>query len=97
MTRISLDYGEMLAVEAIQPVAADVNFATDRFPDYIFGINDKVNAKVAPEVPSMKEIVARETAQLIEQQQRLSVRDLASKFERGLAAAAKLSEEVCFF
>ncbi|XP_027330629.1 stomatal closure-related actin-binding protein 1 isoform X2 [Abrus precatorius] len=46
-----------------------------------------------PKVLSMKEVVARETAQLLEQQNRLSVRDLASKFEKGLAAAAKLSEE----
>ena len=33
----------------------------------------------------------------LEQQKRLSVRDLASKFEKGLAAAAKLSEEVKWF
>ncbi|KAK4407484.1 Stomatal closure-related actin-binding protein 1 [Sesamum angolense] len=39
-------------------------------------------------------MVARETALLLEQQKRLSVRDLASKFEKGLAAAAKLSDEV---
>ncbi|KAJ6315415.1 hypothetical protein OIU78_018829 [Salix suchowensis] len=48
--------------------------------------------KMTPKVLSMKEVVARETALLLEQQKRLSVRDLASKFEKGLAAA-KLSEE----
>ncbi|KAJ6299334.1 hypothetical protein OIU76_020330 [Salix suchowensis] len=48
---------------------------------------------MTPKVLSMKEVVARETALLLEQQKRLSVRDLASKFEKGLAAAAKLSEE----
>lgn len=53
-------------------------------------------AKLDPKVVSMKEVVARETAQLLEQQKRLSVRELASKFEKGLAAAAKLSEEVKF-
>ncbi|XP_061356369.1 stomatal closure-related actin-binding protein 1-like isoform X2 [Gastrolobium bilobum] len=52
-----------------------------------------METKDDPKVLSMKEVVARETAQLLEQQKRLSVRDLASKFEKGLAAAAKLSEE----
>lgn len=46
-----------------------------------------------PLVPSLKEIVAMETIQLIEQQKRLSVRVLAEKFEKGLATAAKLSNE----
>ncbi|KAG4923555.1 hypothetical protein JHK87_049095 [Glycine soja] len=41
----------------------------------------------------MKEVVARETAQLLEQHNHLSVRDLASKFEKGLAAPTKFSEE----
>ncbi|KAM7267601.1 hypothetical protein ACFE04_009767 [Oxalis oulophora] len=54
-----------------------------------------MDAKDDPKVLSMKEVVARETALLLDQQKRLSVRDLASKFEKGLAAAAKLSEEGC--
>ncbi|KAJ9537259.1 hypothetical protein OSB04_029992 [Centaurea solstitialis] len=41
----------------------------------------------------MKEVARNETAQLLDQRNRLSVRDLASKFEKGLAAASKLSDE----
>ncbi|EFJ10373.1 hypothetical protein SELMODRAFT_128387 [Selaginella moellendorffii] len=47
--------------------------------------------------PSRREILAKEAADLVAQQKRLSVRDLASKFERGQeaahAAAAKLAED----
>lgn len=81
--------------EAVPAVSADVIFASTRFPNYKIGTNNQImEAKDDPKVLSMKEVVARETAQLLEQQKRLSVRDLASKFEKGLAAAAKLSEEV---
>ncbi|CAI9781323.1 unnamed protein product [Fraxinus pennsylvanica] len=52
-----------------------------------------MEVKEDSKISSMKEVVARETALLLEQQKRLSVRDLASKFEKGLAAAAKLSDE----
>ncbi|KAL4583376.1 hypothetical protein LXL04_007947 [Taraxacum kok-saghyz] len=43
--------------------------------------------------PPLKEIVAQETDQLSEQHKRLSVRDLASKFDKNLSAGAKLSNE----
>ncbi|KAE8727646.1 Stomatal closure-related actin-binding protein 1 [Hibiscus syriacus] len=79
-----------------EAVSADVVFAStsSRFPSCKIGSNLQIaDAKEDPKVLSMKEAVARETALLLEQQQRLSVRDLASKFEKGLAAAAKLSEE----
>ncbi|KAJ7964958.1 Stomatal closure-related actin-binding protein 1 [Quillaja saponaria] len=94
MTRVSRDFGGIMQKEAVPAVSADVIFASNRFPNYIIGANDQiVEANDDPKVVSMKEVVARETAQLLEQQKRLSVRDLASKFEKGLAAAAKLSEE----
>ncbi|KAH9741821.1 Stomatal closure-related actin-binding protein 1 [Citrus sinensis] len=80
--------------DAVPAVSADVVFASSRFPNYKIGANNQVvDGKDDPKVLSMKEVVARETAQLLEQQKRLSVRDLANKFEKGLAAAAKLSEE----
>ena len=95
MTRVSWDFGDTMQKEAVPAVSADVIFATSRFPSYKIGANNQiVDAKEDPKVLSMKEVVARETALLLEQQKRLSVRDLASKFEKGLAAAAKLSEEV---
>ncbi|XP_059430501.1 stomatal closure-related actin-binding protein 1 [Corylus avellana] len=94
MTRVTRDFGDTMQKEAVPAVSADVIFNSSRFPNYKIGANNQiVEVKDDPKVLSMKEVVARETAQLLEQQKRLSVRDLASKFERGLAAAAKLSEE----
>ncbi|XXG50630.1 hypothetical protein AAC387_Pa02g4601 [Persea americana] len=96
MTRVTRDFGDTMQ-EAVQPVSTDVSFISNHFPKYKIGANDQIiEAKEDPELPSMKDIVAKETAQLLEQQKRLSVRDLASKFEKGLAAATKLSEEAKF-
>lgn len=98
MTRVTRDFGDTMRREAVPAVSADVLFASSRFSNYKIGANNQITeTKDDPKVLSMKEVVARETAQLLEQQKRLSVRDLASKFERGLAAAAKLSEEVPYF
>ncbi|XP_010557466.1 PREDICTED: stomatal closure-related actin-binding protein 1-like [Tarenaya hassleriana] len=94
MTRVTLDLGDSVQKDAVSAVSADVKFASSRFPNYRIGTNDQIfDVKDDPKVLSMREVVARETAQLLEQQTRLSVRDLANKFEKGLAAAAKLSEE----
>ncbi|RXI03124.1 hypothetical protein DVH24_003776 [Malus domestica] len=94
MTRVGRDFGDTMQKDAVPAVSADVVFASSRFPNYRIGANNQiVEGKDDRKVLSMKEVVARETAQLLEQQNRLSVRDLASKFEKGLAAAAKLSEE----
>ncbi|XWS28398.1 hypothetical protein CRYUN_Cryun25bG0065100 [Craigia yunnanensis] len=93
MTRARRDFGDTMQKEAVPAVSADVIFASSRFPNYKIGANNQIVDAKDPKVLSMKEVVARETALLLEQQNRLSVRDLASKFEKGLAAAAKLSEE----
>ena len=94
MTRLTREFATMQK-ENIPAVSADVQFLSSRFPNYKIGADYKVlENKDEPKMLSMKEIVARETAMLLEQQKRLSVRDLAHKFEKGLAAAAKLSEEV---
>ncbi|KAK6936904.1 hypothetical protein RJ641_033934 [Dillenia turbinata] len=96
MTRVTRDFGNTKQKEAVPAVAvsADVVFASSRFPNYKIGAdNEIVDAKEDSKTLSLKEVVARETAQLLEQQKRLSVRDLASKFEKGLAAASKLSDE----
>ncbi|KAL2946850.1 hypothetical protein AAZX31_20G039300 [Glycine max] len=94
MTRMTRDFGDTMQKDAVPAVSADIIFASLRFPNYKIGVNNQImETKDSPKVLSMKEVVARETAQLLDQQKRLSVRDLASKFEKGLAAAAKLSEE----
>ncbi|XP_022988085.1 stomatal closure-related actin-binding protein 1-like [Cucurbita maxima] len=94
MTRISRTYNDTMQREGVSAVSADVIFASSRFPNYKIGANNQiVEAVDDPKVLSMRQVVACETAQLLEQQKRLSVRDLTNKFEKGLAAAAKLSEE----
>nr|XP_043632142.1 stomatal closure-related actin-binding protein 1-like [Erigeron canadensis] len=95
MTRVGRDYSYTMRSMAIPPVSADVMFASTRFPNnYKLGANDQLeNGNGNGKLVSMKEVIAKETAQLLEQKKRLSVRDLASKFEKGLAAAAKLSDE----
>lgn len=92
---------------AVHSVGADVNFVSNRFPIYKYkkkregegegeGEDEDEGEEEVLELPSKREMVAREAAQLLEQQKRLSVRDLASKFEKGLAAATKLSDEAKF-
>ena len=88
MTRARRDFGDTMQKEAVPAVSVDVIFASSRFPNYKIGANNQiVHAKEDPKVLSMKEVVARETASLLEQQNRLSVRDLASKFDKNLVAA----------
>ena len=90
MTRMTHDFGDTMQKDAVPVVSADVIFASLRFPNYKIGVNNQImETKDSPKVLSMKEVVARETAQLLDQQKRLSVHDLASKFEKGLAAAGE--------
>ncbi|XP_051120710.1 stomatal closure-related actin-binding protein 1 [Andrographis paniculata] len=94
MTRLGRGFSYTMQKDAVSPVSADVVFASSRFPKYKIGANNEiVEVKADATTLSAKEMVARETALMLEQQQRLSVRDLASKFEKGLAAATKLSDE----
>ncbi|ONK78504.1 uncharacterized protein A4U43_C02F19470 [Asparagus officinalis] len=94
MTRVTHESGDGMQKDAILSASSDVNFASDKFPDYEIGANNIIiEPEESPKVPSLKEIVAKETALLLDQQKRLSVRDLAQKFENGLAAAEKLSDE----
>lgn len=72
-----------------------VNFIRNKFPTYKNGSNGIV-IKLAdgPKMPCLKEIVAKETTGLLDRRQRLSVRELAMKFEKGLNTATLLSNEV---
>uniref|UniRef100_A0A5B7ABR9 Stomatal closure-related actin-binding protein 1 n=1 Tax=Davidia involucrata TaxID=16924 RepID=A0A5B7ABR9_DAVIN len=93
MTKVSPEVGDQM--QAVLSVSADVSFAADRFPKYKIGADNQIleEAKESTRGPSLKEVVEQETTQLLEQQKRLSVRDLASKFDKNLASAAKLSDE----
>jgi hypothetical protein len=71
------------------------NIIKNKFPTYKNGTNGIV-IKLAdgPEIPPLKEVVAKETTDLLDRRQRLSVRELAMKFETGLNTATLLSNEV---
>ncbi|KAM3333173.1 hypothetical protein ACQJBY_028346 [Aegilops geniculata] len=94
MTRVIHDSGEGMQKDALDMVSSDVNFPKGHFPDYRIGPNNQIiDPEETHEVVPLKEIVAKETTQLLEQRKRLSVRDLREKFEKGLTGASKLSEE----
>ncbi|KAK8633007.1 hypothetical protein V6N13_013861 [Hibiscus sabdariffa] len=95
MTRISPDIDERMMKESIVAVSADVSFASNHFPKYRLGPDNQILEEPNGDNngPSLKEVVERETTQLSEQHKRLSVRDIASKFDKNLAAAAKLADE----
>ncbi|XP_012085914.1 stomatal closure-related actin-binding protein 2 [Jatropha curcas] len=95
MTKISPEIEEKMRMEVILPVSADVSFASNQFPRYKLGPDNQIleEPKEDTKGPSLKEVVEQETMQLSDQHKRLSVRDLASKFDKNLASAAKLAEE----
>lgn len=92
MTKVSPEFG----YEVQMPVSADVSFAANQFPTYKLGPDNQIleEVKVDTDGPSLKEVVVQETSLLSEQHKRLSVRDLASKFDNNLTAATKLSDNV---
>lgn len=95
MTKVSPEFVH----EVEMSVSADVSFATNQFPAYKLGPDNQIleEVKVDTDGPSLKEVVVQETSLLSEQHKRLSVRDLASKFDKNLTAATKLSENVINF
>ncbi|BAF22352.1 stomatal closure-related actin-binding protein 1 [Oryza sativa Japonica Group] len=97
MTRAStIDFGrkthnDVLWSGPLRPA----NFIRNKFPTYKKSLNGIViKLTDDQEMPSLKEAVAKETADLLHRSQRLSVRELAMKFEKGLNTATLLSNEV---
>ncbi|WVZ66865.1 hypothetical protein U9M48_016028 [Paspalum notatum var. saurae] len=96
MTRAStIDFGrkkqgELLGSGPLRPA----NIIRNKFHTYKNGSNGIV-IKLAdgPEMPSLKEAVAKETTDLLDRRQRLSVRELTMKFEKGFNTATLLSNE----
>lgn len=95
MTRVSPELDYEVHSDAVLSVSADVSFPSNGFPKYIIGPNNEIveEPKPHPDSPPLKEVVTQETKQLAEQNKRLSVRDLATKFDKNLSAAAKLSDQ----
>lgn len=96
MTKISPDVEVKMSMKVVLPVSADVSFASNSFPKYKLGADNQIleEPKEDDQGPLLKEVIQQEASHLSEQHKRLSVRDLASKFDKNLAAAAKLSNEV---
>lgn len=95
MTKISPEIEEDVEAESLLSVSADVSFSSNCFPKYKLGPDNQIveESKEDSKGLSLKEVVEKETVQLSEQHKRLSVRDLASKFDKNLTAAAKLADE----
>ncbi|KAI3682309.1 hypothetical protein L1987_82205 [Smallanthus sonchifolius] len=95
MTKVSPEVFDEMQMQAVLSVAADASFKSNKFPKYKLGPDNQVldEATVENKGPPLKDIVAQETEQLSDQHKRLSVRDLASKFDKNLTAAVKLSDE----
>ncbi|XP_062186362.1 stomatal closure-related actin-binding protein 1-like [Phragmites australis] len=97
MTRAStVDFGRKKQSEVLwSGPLCPANIIRNKFPTYKNGSNGIV-IKLAdgPEMPSLKEVVAKETEDLLDRRQRLSVRELAMKFEKGFNTATLLSNEV---
>ncbi|KAJ7972088.1 stomatal closure-related actin-binding protein 1 [Quillaja saponaria] len=100
MTKISPIVEVNMHSEGVLFVSADVSFASNSFPKYKLGADNLIleQQKEGNLGPPLKDVVEQEASQLLEQHKRLShkhlsVRDLASKFDKNLAASAKLSDE----
>ncbi|XP_066400500.1 stomatal closure-related actin-binding protein 1-like isoform X2 [Miscanthus floridulus] len=96
MTRSStIDFGrkkqgELFGSGPLRPA----NIIRNKFPTYKNGSNGIfIKLADAPEMPSLKEAVAKETTDLLDRCQRLSVRELTMKFEKGFNTATLLSNE----
>ena len=97
MTRAStIDFGrknqdELHGLGPLRPA----NIIRNKFPTFKNGSNGII-IKLAdsPGIPSLKDAVAKETADLLDKHQRLSVRELTMKFEKGFNTATLLSNEV---
>ncbi|CAA7028813.1 unnamed protein product [Microthlaspi erraticum] len=96
MTKVCPKPEEKRVCEAeVEPISADVSFASNHFPSYKLGPDDQIidEPEEDGKCPSVKDIIDKETEDLSDQNKRLSVRDLACKFDKNLSAAAKLVDE----
>ena len=96
MTKVCPEIEDMTLPEPVITVSADVSFASNHFPSYKLGPDNQIveEPKEDEKGPSVQDTVEKESELLSDQHKRLSVRDLASKFDKNLAAAVTLADEV---
>ncbi|CAG7902840.1 unnamed protein product [Brassica rapa] len=95
MTKVCPETEERTLQEPVLTVSTDVSFASNHFPTYKLGPDNEIvdEPKEDQKGPSVKETVEEESQLLSDKHKRLSVRDLASKFDKKLAAAVSLADE----
>lgn len=98
MTKVCPEIEERTLQEPVITVSADASFASNHFPTYKLGPDNQIveEPKEDEKGPSVKDTVEKENELLSDQHERLSVRDLASKFDKNLAAAVTLADEVFY-
>lgn len=95
MTWVTPEFEEDM--QHIQSVSVDANFLSTQFPKYKLGPDNQILEDIKEDSRgrlTLKEVVLQEKNQLTEQHKCLSVRDLVRKFDKNLAAATKLPDEV---
>jgi hypothetical protein len=97
MTRAStIDFGrkkqgDLFGSGPLRPA----NIIRNKFPTFKNGSNGIITKLAdSTEMPSLKEVVSKDTTDLLDKHQRLSVRELTMKFEKGFNTATLLSNEV---
>ncbi|CAN8254464.1 unnamed protein product [Cochlearia groenlandica] len=95
MTKVCPEIEERTLQEQVLTVSSDVSFASNHFPTYKLGPDNQIldEPKQDEKGPSVKETVDKESEKLSDQNKRLSVRDLATKFDKNLASAVSLANE----
>ncbi|XP_056846822.1 stomatal closure-related actin-binding protein 3 isoform X1 [Raphanus sativus] len=95
MTKVCRETEERTIPESVLTVSTDVSFASNHFPPYKLGPDNEIvdEPKQDEKGPSVEETVEKESQLLSDQHKRLSVRDLASKFDKNLSTAISLADE----
>ncbi|PWA53995.1 hypothetical protein CTI12_AA439930 [Artemisia annua] len=96
MAKVGPEVVDQLQLQAVISVSADVSFTSNKFPKYKLGPDNQIldEATVDSKGPPLIEVIAQETEQLSEQHKRLSVRDLATNFDKNLQLSCTMRYDV---
>ena len=96
MAKVRPEVIDQLQLQAVISVLAYVSFTSNKFPKYKLGPDNQIldGATVDNKGPPLIEVIAQETEQLSDQHKRLSVRDLATKFDKNLQLSCAMRYDV---
>ena len=85
-----------MPMDAFPLISADFSFVSNSFLKYKLGPDNQIIEEPMEKNhgPSVKDVIEKEVSNLSDQYKCLLVRDLASKFDKNLTAAAKLFDKV---